>query len=155
MGAIVVGTPNWLRSLFGRRPPGPARTTWKIVRIKEEAIPEDLNIRDEKERARFFGVVVSTDDFLSKTQSIIYCPIVDGFDKQTNHKRVVQPWHVIFQAAEPGKASDIPYASALISTKLFFAASMSEVDWVDRGCVIQDSRKAITDRLKHWFALRA
>jgi|HubBroStandDraft_6_1064221.scaffolds.fasta_scaffold896980_2 hypothetical protein len=156
MGAIVEWMPSWLRRVAGSTPHSrPIRATWKIVRIKEDAIPEDLNIRDEKERTRFFGVVVSTDDFLAKTQSILYCPIVDAHDKQTNHLKTVQPWHVTFESADRDKASDIPYARALVSTKMFFVATMSEIDGVERGSVGQRSREEIAERLRHWFALRA
>jgi len=143
---------NWLRQGYVR-PAREVRTTWKIIRVKDEAIPEELNPADPGKMSPLFGVVVSTDTFLSKTQTLLYCPIVDTTD-ENGHPKTQQPWHVLIEA-ERADAPGLRFRKAFLSTKVMFPISLSEIDGVERGRITAESRAIVASRLREWLAQRA
>lgn len=129
------------------RPRGPS-VTWKIVKI-DQPVLESTGLSTQ------YGVVISSDAMLSHTQTLLFCPLINGLDKENDMPLELMPWHVeVFQEKDPsGRAAQLPYSRALMSTKIVMPISRNEIDadGRSRGWLSRESQRKASAKLKVWL----
>jgi hypothetical protein len=139
-----VGFIEGLLSTARRRP----SVTWKIVKI-DEPVLESTGLRTQ------YGVVISSDAMLAATQTLLFCPLINGLDEDKGLPIETMPWHVEVRADrdETGRLARLPYSRALLSTKIVLPISRNEIDGdgLSRGWLSKESQRAASARLKLWL----
>ena len=125
------------------------RATWKVV-LLGGPLPEAVGLpKDVK-----YGVIVSTDEMLERTQTILFCPLISGVDEDENPLAIL-PWHVPVQIRpEPDKhIAEINYARKFVSTKIVLPIAFNEIDMDgrERGYLDEHSRAAVATKLAAWL----
>ncbi len=131
-----------------RRNDRPARNpsmTWKVIRL-DGPLPKEIGLDVA------YGVVISSDAMLEKTQTLLFCPLISGVDKE-DWPLDLLPWHVEVKVEEHPNHARVPYGRILMSTKIVLPISLNEIDrdGRQRGRLVPASRKAAAARLKKWF----
>lgn len=138
---------GFIEGLLGtaRRRPS---VTWKIVKI-DEPVLESTGLKTQ------FGVVISSDAMLSATQTLLFCPLINGLDEDKGLPIETMPWHVEVRPErdESGRLARIPYSRALLSTKIVLPISRNEIDadGLNRGWLSRDSQRAASAKLRLWL----
>jgi hypothetical protein len=138
-----------LLELFAR-PTARARArsiTWKVIKIDG---PVTGNVGLDVQ----YGVVISSDAMLALTQTILFCPLLSGLDKDGLQLEKM-PWHVEVDVEDDltGRLARIPYNTAFLSTKIVLPISRNEVDadGRSRGWLGRNSQRAASAKLKMWL----
>jgi hypothetical protein len=120
------------------------RMTWKVVRIDGPTAPEELGPEP-------LGVIISSDEMLAKTQTLLFCPLIRR--EKAGVALAMLPWHVEVGVQKPGDSS--PPEPWLLCTKIVLPTSLNEIDTdgLSRGELTASSRRAAADMLKKWLPL--
>lgn len=126
------------------------RTMWKVVQLGGP-LPEGLGLADKVK----YGVIISTDEMLAQTQTLLFCPLISGIDELSSSPLAVMPWHVqveIKQDPEKHNA-EIDFGRKYISTKIVLPIGHNEVDLDgrERGYLDEASRIAVAKKLALWM----
>jgi hypothetical protein len=121
--------------------------TWKVIKIDGPMIKEiGLDIE--------YGVVISSDRMLKRTQTLLYCPLISGVSKD-GMLLDLMPWHVEVKIEEdkPGRLARIDYGKFYMSTKIVLPITRNEIDLdgKSRGWLEKSSQRAASERLKDWL----
>ncbi len=126
------------------------RMTWKIVKIGEPVL-EGMGLVGKVE----YGVIISTDEMLAQTQTLLFCPLFEGVDKDTQKALAILPWHVeVDVRQEPEKhLAEVGLARKYVSTKIVLPIGSNEVDMdgLERGYLDDHSRIAVARKLALWM----
>ena len=124
------------------------RTTWKVVQLGGPTL-KGLGLADKIK----FGVIVSTDEMLAQTQTMLFCPLINGVDE--GNLLAVLPWHVEIKIKdEPERHyARIDYEHKYVSTKIVLPISHHEIDMDgrERGYLDAASQAAVSEKLSAWF----
>ncbi|MDR3525992.1 MAG: hypothetical protein P4L57_01845 [Rhizomicrobium sp.] len=124
------------------------RTTWKVVKLGGPIL-KNLGM-DKKIQ---YGVIVSTDDMLALTQTMLFCPLINGVDDDT--LLAVLPWHVEVKIRdEPERHyARIDYEHKYVSTKIILPIQSNDIDQDgrERGYLDATSQAAVSEKLSAWF----
>lgn len=120
---------------------------WKVIRL-DGPIVKQLGLDIE------YGVVISSDAMLEKTQTLLFCPLISGLDKD-NQLLAKLPWHVEVKLEERADHARIPFKRAFMSTKIVLPISLNEIDrdGRERGKLAVASRRDASEKLKKWLPL--
>ncbi len=121
---------------------------WKVVHLDGPMIKQiGLDIE--------YGVVISSDAMLEKTQTLLFCPLIDGLDKE-GMLLAKLPWHVEVRISESTNHARVPFSRKLLSTKIVLPISLNEIDrdGRERGRLTPDSQLDVARTLKKWMPLR-
>lgn len=125
------------------------RTTWKVVQLGGP-LPKSLGMADKIK----YGVVVSTDEMLAQTQTLLFCPLINGVDDNGNVLALL-PWHVEVTVKEDPERhhAQVEYGRKYVSTKIVLPIAYNEVDMDgrERGYLSEASQMAIAEKLASWF----
>jgi hypothetical protein len=126
------------------------RMTWKVVKISEPVL-EGLGLTGNFE----YGVIISTDEMLAQTQTLLFCPLFEGVDKTTQTALAILPWHVEVDVRQnPDKPhAEIGLARKYVSTKIVLPIGSNEIDMdgLERGYLDDHSRIAVARKLALWM----
>lgn len=121
--------------------------TWKVVRIDG---PVTGNVGLDVQ----YGVVISSDAMLAYTQTLLFCPLLSGLDKEGLQLETM-PWHVEVEVEDDptGRLARLPYNRTLMSTKIVLPISRNEVDadGRSRGWLQRASQRAASAKLRAWL----
>ena len=81
--------------------------TWKVIKIDGPMIKEiGLDIE--------YGVVISSDKMLERTQTLLYCPLISGVSKD-GMLLDLMPWHVEVKIEDdkPGRLARVDYGNSI------------------------------------------
>lgn len=133
--------------VFAPRRRGPG-VTWKIIKI-DAPVLESTGLKTQ------YGVVISSDAMLAATQTLLFCPLINGLNEETGLKVETMPWHVEVRQErdESGRIAGVPFSRALMSTKIVMPISRNEIDadGLSRGWLCRESQRAASAKLKHWL----
>lgn len=125
------------------------RATWKVVKLSDPVL-EGMGLPGKIK----YGVIVSTDEMLAQTQTLLFCPLIDGVDENESPLAIL-PWHVPVEIrAEPDKhLADIRCARKYVSTKIVLPIGSNEIDidGLERGYLDERSRVAVATKLAVWL----
>lgn len=138
---------------FGARkstaPKRDMRMTWKIVQLGGP-LPEGLGLADKVK----YGVIISSDEMLAQTQTLLFCPLINGLDDDGNLLAML-PWHVPVEIREAGNKdfAQVEYGRKYVSTKIVLPIGYNEIDMDgrERGYLDEHSRAAVAAKLAAWF----
>jgi hypothetical protein len=121
--------------------------TWKVIKIDGPMIREiGLDIE--------YGVVISADKMLERTQTLLYCPLISGVSKD-GMLLDLMPWHVEVKIEEdkPGRLARVDYGKIFLSTKIILPITRNEIDLdgKSRGWLEKGSQRAAAEKLKDWL----
>ena len=126
------------------------RTTWKVVKLGEPVL-EGFGLTDKFE----YGVVVSTDEMLAQTQTLLFCPLFSGIDEMSQTPLAILPWHVEVEIRpDPDKrVALLGYERKYVSTKIVLPVAAGEIDndGLERGYLDEHSRMAVSKKLAAWM----
>lgn len=129
---------------------GPYRVrplTWKVVKL-DGPVTKEIGLDVQ------YGVVISSDAMLEKTQTLLFCPLLSGLDAEGLPLETM-PWHVEVELEDDksGRLARLPFARAFMSTKIVLPISRNEVDGDgrSRGWLRRDSQRAASKKLKDWL----
>lgn len=124
------------------------RTTWKVVELGGPIL-KNLGMADKIK----YGVIVSTDEMLAQTQTMLFCPLINGVDDGS--LLAVLPWHVEVKIKdEPERHyARIDYEHKYVSTKIILPISYNEIDMDgrERGYLDAASQAVVAEKLSAWF----
>jgi hypothetical protein len=136
-----------------RRSPAPKRDmrmTWKIVQLGGP-LPEGLGLADKVK----YGVVISSDEMLAQTQTVLFCPLINGVDDKTLTPLATMPWHVeVDIRPEPDRhLAEVEFSRKYVSTKIVLPIGHNEIDMdgLERGYLDEMSRVAVAKKLSTWM----
>ncbi|NIK87512.1 hypothetical protein FHS83_000830 [Rhizomicrobium palustre] len=124
------------------------RTTWKVVRLGGPIL-KSLGMAEKIK----YGVIVSTDEMLAQTQTLLFCPLINGVDDNDNMLALL-PWHVDVKiTCDPKRHAQIEYAQKYVSTKIVLPISHNEIDTDgrERGYLDEASQAAVAEKLAAWL----
>jgi len=124
------------------------RTTWKVVQLGGPIL-KGLGMAEKIK----YGVVVSTDEMLAQTQTLLFCPLISGLDENGNMLAVL-PWHVeVGIKTDPQRHAQIEYAHKYISTKIVLPISHNEIDTDgrERGYLDEASQALVAEKMSSWL----
>lgn len=121
------------------------RTTWKVVKL-DGPIQKSIGLDAS------YGVVVSGDEMLKQTQTMLFCPLINGLDAG-GRELTVFPWHVPVTLADRTAPAKVEFSRKLVSTKIVLPIAPDEIDrdGLDRGRLDEASQKAVAAKLKLWL----
>ena len=126
------------------------RTTWKVVKLGDPVLETFLlpdNLR--------YGVVISSDEMLAQTQTLLFCPLINGLDENSGAPMAILPWHVVVDIRnDPDKPIvETGYERKLVSTKVVLPIAAGEIDMdgLERGYLDEASRTAVAKKLAVWL----
>jgi hypothetical protein len=126
------------------------RMTWKVVKIGEPVL-EGMGLVGKIE----YGVIISTDEMLAQTQTLLFCPLFEGIDKSTQTALAILPWHVeVDVRQEPDRhLAEVGLARKYVSTKIVLPIGSNEIDMdgLERGYLDDHSRVAVARKLALWM----
>jgi hypothetical protein len=126
------------------------RMTWKVVKIGEPVL-EGMGLVGKIE----YGVIISTDEMLAQTQTLLFCPLFDGVDRVAQKALAILPWHVeVDIRPEPDKHfAEIDLTRKYVSTKIVLPVGSNEIDMdgLERGYLDEHSRIAVARKLALWM----
>lgn len=126
------------------------RTTWKVVKLSEPVL-ESYGLKDKAE----FGVVISSDEMLAQTQTMLFCPLFSGVDPDTDVPLATLPWHVEVEirADSDKRNASVNYDRKYVSTKIVLPIGSNEIDMdgLERGYLVEHSRAAVAKKLAVWL----
>lgn len=124
------------------------RTTWKVVQLGGPIL-KSLGMADKIK----YGVIVSTDEMLAQTQTLLFCPLINGVDDGS--RLALLPWHVEVKIKDDPERhyAPIDYEHKYISTKIVLPISHNEIDTDgrERGYLCEASQVAVADKLSAWL----
>lgn len=120
---------------------------WKVIHL-DGPLMKQIGLDVE------YGVVISSDLMLDKAQTILFCPLINGLDKE-GVPLAKLPWHVEVSIEEKGHQARVPYSRKLLSTKIVLPISLNEIDrdGRERGRLSAESRAEVLRTLKKWLPL--
>lgn len=124
------------------------RTTWKVVQLGGPIL-KSLGMAEKIK----YGVIVSTDEMLAQTQTLLFCPLISGLDEGGNTLAIL-PWHVDVKiACDPKRHAQIEYAHKYVSTKIVLPISHNEIDTDgrERGYLDEASQAAVAEKMASWL----
>lgn len=124
------------------------RTTWKVVQLGGPIL-KGLGMAEKIK----YGVIVSTDEMLAQTQTLLFCPLISGLDESGNMLALL-PWHVeVAVKADPQRHAQIEYTHSYISTKIVLPIAHNEIDTDgrERGYLAEASQVAVAEKLASWL----
>jgi hypothetical protein len=126
------------------------RTTWKVVKLGEPVL-EGMGLPTKIQ----YGVIISSDEMLAQTQTLLFCPLISGIDDKTSTPIAVLPWHVqveIRQEADK-QVAELDYGRKYVSTKLVLPIGSNEIDMdgLERGYLDEHSRILVSKKLAVWL----
>ena len=121
------------------------RYRWRVIHL-DGPITKQIGLDAE------FGVVISSDVMLEKTQTLLFCPLINGMDEK-GRSLAKLPWHVDVSISQTPNQVSVPYSRKLLSTKIVLPISLNEVDrdGLQRGRLSPDSRVEVARMLKRWL----
>ena len=126
------------------------RTTWKVVKLGEPVL-EGFGLTDKFE----YGVVISSDEMLAQTQTMLFCPLFSGIDEDTRVPLAVLPWHVEVEIRPDAdkRNAETGYERKYVSTKIVLPVAAGEIDMdgLERGYLDEHSRIAVSKKLAAWM----
>jgi hypothetical protein len=126
------------------------RTTWKVVKLGEPVL-EGMGLPDKIQ----YGVIISSDEMLAQTQTLLFCPLISGIDENTSSPTAILPWHVQVEIRqEAGKPiAELDFARKYVSTKIVLPIGSNEIDMdgLERGYLDEHSRVAVSKKLAVWL----
>lgn len=126
------------------------RMTWKVVKLGDPVL-EGFGLKGTIE----YGVIISSDEMLEKTQTLLFCPLFSGVDKASGTPLAVLPWHVPVQIRrEPERHNvEVDYGRKYVSTKIVLPIAAGEIDMdgLERGYLDESSRIAVAKKLAAWM----
>lgn len=136
-----------------RKSPAPKRDmrmTWKVVQLGGP-LPEGLGLADKVK----YGVVISSDEMLAQTQTLLFCPLINGVDDKTSTPLATMPWHVeVDVRPEPDRhLAEVEFGRKYVSTKIVLPIGHNEIDMdgLERGYLDEASRVAVARKLATWM----
>lgn len=158
-GVVIAGLVGWgvwmvwkfLGGTAGKlsAPKRDMRTTWKVVQLGEPVL-EGMGLPGSIK----YGVVISSDEMLAQTQTMLFCPLISGVD-ETGYPLAVLPWHVQVEIRPETdkRIAEIDYARKYVSTKIVLPIGYNEVDMdgLERGYLDDHSRALVAKKLAVWF----
>lgn len=126
------------------------RTAWKVV-LLGGPLPKGLGLEDKIK----YGVIISTDEMLAQTQTLLFCPLINGIDEESGAGLAILPWHVpVDIRQDPDKHyAHVGFARKFVSTKIVLPIGANEVDMdgLERGYLDDRSQIAVAAKLSHWM----
>jgi hypothetical protein len=121
------------------------RMLWKVIRL-DGPLPKEIGLAAE------YGVVISTDAMLAKAQSLLFCPLISGIDKDGKALGIM-PWHVEVAIEKKPEYAGLNYSRILMSTKIVLPTALNEIDsdGLERGWLNKDSQRKASEKLKDWL----
>jgi|GEM_PF-1711127 len=124
------------------------RTTWKVVQLGGPIL-KSLGMADKIK----YGVIVSTDEMLAQTQTLLFCPLINGVDEGS--RLAILPWHVEVKISDNPERHYAPvdFEHKYVSTKIVLPISHNEIDTDgrERGYLAEASQIAVAEKLAAWF----
>jgi hypothetical protein len=135
---------NWRRS---DRPVPSHSIKWKVIHL-DGPLTKQIGLDIE------YGVVISSDMMLEKTQTLLFCPLIDGLDKE-GMLLAKLPWHVEVRIAESTNQARVPYSRKLLSTKIVLPTALNEIDrdGRERGRLSSESQHEVARVLRKWMPM--
>lgn len=120
---------------------------WKVVHL-DGPLTKQIGLDVE------YGVVISSDAMLEKTQTLLFCPLINGLDKE-GVPLAKLPWHVEVKLDEKANQARVPYSRKLLSTKIVLPISLNEIDrdGHERGRLSAESRAEVSRTLRRWLPM--
>ena len=112
---------------------------WKVVHL-DGPIVKQIGLDCE------YGIVISSDLMLEKAQTILFCPLINGLDKE-GMPLAKLPWHVEVRVDERQDQARVPFSRKLVSTKIVLPISLNEIDRDGRA-----RGRLSADRAARWRA---
>jgi len=143
---------SWWRGSAGKltAPKRDLRTLWKVVKLGDE-VRDGFGLPDKIE----FGVVISTDEMLAQTQTLLICPLISGVDDKSGMAMAIMPWHVPVEIrqAPDRRTGEVNFGRGYVLTKIVLPAAAGEVDQtgLDYGYLDEPSRAAVAKKLAMWM----
>ncbi len=142
---------DWLGDRVSARTQKPAANpktlsmTWKVIHL-DGPLPKEIGLDVN------YGVVISSDAMLEKTQTLLFCPLISGVDKD-DWPIGALPWHVEVTVEDHPNYARIPFSRILMSTKIVLPISLNEIDrdGRQRGHLTKPSRRKASEKLKDWL----
>ncbi|MGB8363609.1 MAG: hypothetical protein ACLQUZ_15480 [Rhizomicrobium sp.] len=124
------------------KPQKEMRVTWRVVRVDGPTAPEEM-------KPEPLGVIISTDEMLAKTQTLLFCPLIRG--NKGGVALPMLPWHVEVEVQKTNN-SGTP-ERWVMSTKIILPTSLNEIDTdgMDRGQLTKQSQRKASEKLKEWL----
>jgi hypothetical protein len=154
VAVVVYGVFNMGWFGFGARrygaPKRDMRSLWKVVKLGEPVtdgygLPKRIQ----------FGVVISTDDMLAQTQTLLICPLINGVDGDTGRVMAILPWHVPVDIQhDPDRLNgEVDFARKFVVTKIVLPVGASEIDpnGLECGYLDERSQAAVSAKLSQWL----
>ncbi len=129
-----------------------ASMTWKVIQL-DGPLPKEIGLPVSHD-GKSYGVVISSDAMLEKTQTLLFCPLINGVDKD-DLPFAALPWHVEVKVEDHPNYARIPFGRILMSTKIILPTSLNEIDQDrrQRGRLLPASRREAVAKLKKWLPL--
>jgi hypothetical protein len=126
------------------------RTTWKVVKLGEPVL-EGMGLPVKIQ----YGVIISSDEMLAQTQTLLFCPLISGIDENTSAPIAILPWHVQVEIRQEvdRHIAELDYGRKYVSTKLVLPIGSNEIDMdgLERGYLDEHSRVAVSKKLAVWL----
>ncbi len=119
--------------------------TWRVVRL-DGPVPKAVGK---------YGVIISSDAMLEKTQTLLFSPLINGIDAEQGLAVASLPWHVEVSIAERQGQAEVPYKRLLLSTKIVLPTALNEIDTdgLQRGKLDETSQRRAIEKFKQWMPL--
>lgn len=129
------------------RPMPPHSVRWKVVHL-DGPITKQIGLDVE------YGVIISSDAMLEKAQTLLFCPLINGLDKD-GMPLARLPWHVEVSIDERQDHARVPYSRKLLSTKIVLPIALNEIDrdGRPRGRLAPESRAEVVRTLRRWLPM--
>jgi hypothetical protein len=127
----------------------PTPWTWRVIRLDKAVFPGQKSVGDDP-----FGVIVSNDEMLRQTHTVLFCLLIDGYDKDDN-STTVEPWHLVVTLDKAKPNQVLPaFKQCRLSTKLLLPAAFDDFDKDrrDHGRLDPQSIRDAKKRLRKWVA---
>lgn len=121
------------------------RMTWKVVKL-DGPIQKSLGLNAD------YGVIISSTVMMRETQTMLFCPLINGLDAQ-GRELAMFPWHVVVNVTDKNAPAKVEFARKLVSTKIVLPISPDEIDrdGLDRGRLDIESQRRMTKVLRAWL----
>jgi hypothetical protein len=143
---------SWFRSSTGKlgAPKRDMRMLWKVVKLGEPVV-EGFGLPEKIQ----FGVIISTDEMLAQTQTLLICPLINAVDTATGQAMAIMPWHVPVEISQdPTRLNgEVEFGRKYVSTKIVLPVGAGEIDpdGLERGYLSEASRAEVSKKLSLWL----